>query len=109
MSGDGGPFADKRADLEAENPLLALRRQLCLGQADFARALGVSLPALWAAEKGTTANPIALWKALQALGYDTAELSDQYHRWRANLLEAGRLRLRHDLGSDPGQGSPPGR
>lgn len=77
-----------------DNPLILLRRRLGLGQAEFARALGVSLPSLWCAEKGTTAHPTALFHALQQLGYNAKELAAQYTRWRVRLVEDERFRLK---------------
>ena len=83
----------------ADNPFVRLRRTLGIGQAQFARALGISLPALWAAENGTTAQPNGVFRALHALGYDSPELPRTYARWRARLLEGERLRLRNDFAS----------
>lgn len=77
-----------------ENPIVGLRHKLGMGQAEFARVLGVSLPALWAAETGTTARPTAVLGALQRLHYDTASLSELYARWRADLLKDEGTRLR---------------
>jgi transcriptional regulator with XRE-family HTH domain len=81
----------------ADNPLIRLRRTLGIGQAQFARALGVSLPALWAAENGTTAQPTGIFRALHMLGYDSPELPRAYARWRARLLEGERHRLRDNF------------
>jgi transcriptional regulator with XRE-family HTH domain len=83
----------------ADNPFIRLRRTLGIGQAQFARALGVSLPALWAAENGTTAKPTGIFRALHSLGYDSPELPRAYARWRARLLEGERVRLRDDFAS----------
>jgi transcriptional regulator with XRE-family HTH domain len=89
-----------------DNPFLALRRRVGLGQAEFARVIGCSLPALWAAEKGTTAKPAAILRGLQQLGYNTTPLAERYARWRAEMLIDERLRIRIALKSE-GRGQPP--
>jgi transcriptional regulator with XRE-family HTH domain len=89
-----------------DNPFVALRRRIGLGQAEFARVIGCSLPALWAAEKGTTAKPGAILRGLQQLGYNTTPLAERYARWRDEMLIDERIRLRIALKSE-GQGQPP--
>ena len=66
-------------------------------QAEFARVLGVSLPCLWAAERGGTTRPMAVLRALRAMGYDAQSLGQEYTRWRAAQREAERLRLQRRL------------
>jgi transcriptional regulator with XRE-family HTH domain len=97
--GDDGSWIRLGELNRADNPFIRLRRTLGIGQAQFARALGISLPALWAAENGTTAQPTGVFRALHALGYDSPELPGAYARWRARLLERERLRLRDDFAS----------
>ena len=89
-----------------DNPFVALRRRIGLGQAEFARVIGCSLPSLWAAEKGTTVKPAAVLRGLQQLGYNTTLLAERYARWRAEMLIDERLRLRIALQSE-GRGQPP--
>ncbi len=79
-----------------DNPFVAVRRSLGVPQAEFARTLGVSLPTLWAAEKGSTARPLAVLRALRAMGYDAQRLAEEYLRWRVDQREAQRMRLRQD-------------
>jgi transcriptional regulator with XRE-family HTH domain len=88
------------------NPFVALRRTIGLGQADFARALGVSLPSLWAAENGTTAHPMGVFRALRAVGYEPAELVRAYDRWRARAVEGERNRMRNIIASIPKDPAP---
>ncbi|GAC1479403.1 MAG: hypothetical protein NVS1B6_20360 [Steroidobacteraceae bacterium] len=87
-------------ELEAplDNPFVAMRRNLGIPQAEFARTLGVSLPTLWAAEKGSTARPMSVLRALRAMGYDAQRLGEEYARWRTDERESHRLRLRQDAG-----------
>ena len=86
---------DKRPKSQgALNPFVAIRRQMQLGQAEFARIIGCSLPALWAAERGTTAKPTIILRGLQELGYDATRLAEQYGEWRSAMLEDERFRLR---------------
>jgi transcriptional regulator with XRE-family HTH domain len=84
-----------------ENPFLAIRRSLGMPQAEFARVLGVSLPCLWAAERGGTTRPMAVLRALRAIGYDAQGLGQDYARWRAAQREAERLRLQRRLSARP--------
>lgn len=84
-----------------ENPFLAIRRNLAMPQAEFARVLGVSLPCLWAAERGGTTRPMAVLRALRAMGYDAQRLGQDYTRWRAGQREAERLRLQQRLSARP--------
>jgi transcriptional regulator with XRE-family HTH domain len=86
-----------------------LRRRVGLGQAEFARVLGCSLPALWAAEKGATAKPAAILRGLQQLGYNTTPLAERYARWRAEMLIDERLRLRIALNSEGRDQAPPAK
>jgi DNA-binding XRE family transcriptional regulator len=79
-----------------DNPFLAVRRNLGIPQAEFARTLGVSLPTLWAAEKGSTARPMSVLRALRTMGYDAQRLGEEYVCWRAEQRESQRLRLRED-------------
>jgi transcriptional regulator with XRE-family HTH domain len=89
-----------------DNPFVALRRRIGLGQAEFARVIGCSLPALWAAEKGTTAKPAAILRGLQQLGYNATPLAERYARWRAEMLLDERIRLRIALKAEA-RGQPP--
>lgn len=91
---DKGPKAG-----DPENPFIRLRRQMGLGQAEFARIIGCSLPALWAAERGTTIKPSIILRGMQRLGYDATRLAEQYARWRVGMLESERMRLRSALES----------
>lgn len=76
-----------------------MRRNLGIPQAEFARTLGVSLPTLWAAEKGSTARPMSVLRALRSLGYDAQRLSEDYARWRVDQRESQRSQLRQDSGA----------
>lgn len=80
-----------------DNPFVAMRRNLGIPQAEFARTLGVSLPTLWAAEKGSTARPMSVLRALRSMGYDAPRLAEEYARWRINQRESQQLRLREDV------------
>jgi DNA-binding XRE family transcriptional regulator len=71
-----------------DNPFLAVRRNLGIPQAEFARTLGVSLPTLWAAEKGSTARPMSVLRALRTMGYDAQRLGEEYVCWRATIRSA---------------------
>ena len=82
-----------------DNPFLAVRRNLGIPQAEFARTLGVSRPTLWAAEKGSTARPISVLRALRSMGYDANRLGEEYVQWRADQRESQRLQLREDAGA----------
>ncbi|MDQ6710287.1 MAG: hypothetical protein M3Z11_06980 [Candidatus Dormibacteraeota bacterium] len=84
-----------------DNPFVAMRRNLGIPQAEFARTLGVSLPTLWAAEKGSTAKPVSVLRALRSMGYDAQRLGEDYARWRLDQRESQRLRLRQDAGARP--------
>ncbi len=77
-----------------DNPFVAMRRNLGIPQAEFARTLGVSLPTLWAAEKGSTARPMAVLRALRSMGYDAQRLGEEYVRWRTEQRDAQRRLLR---------------
>lgn len=77
-----------------DNPFVAMRRNLGIPQAEFARTLGVSLPTLWAAEKGSTARPMAVLRALRSMGYDAQRLGEEYVRWRTDQRDAQRQLLR---------------
>jgi transcriptional regulator with XRE-family HTH domain len=84
----------------ALNPFVAIRRQMQLGQAEFARVIGCSLPALWAAERGTTAKPTIILRGLQELGYEATQLAEKYGEWRSAMLKDERFRLRIALESE---------
>lgn len=79
-----------------ENPFLAVRRNLGIPQAEFARTLGVSLPTLWAAEKGSTAQPMSVLRALRSMGYDAQLLGEEYMRWRLAQRDSQRSRLKQE-------------
>ena len=79
-----------------ENPFVMMRRNLGIPQAEFARTLGVSLPTLWSAEKGSTARPMAVLRALKSMGYDAQRLGEDYIRWRTDQRELQRTRLKQD-------------
>ena len=76
-----------------------MRRNLGIPQAEFARTLGVSLPTLWAAEKGSTARPMSVLRALRSMGYDAQRLGEDYARWRVDQRESQRSQLRQDAGA----------
>jgi len=76
-----------------------MRKNLGIPQAEFARTLGVSLPTLWAAEKGSTARPMSVLRALRSMGYDAQRLAEDYALWRADQRESQRSRLRQDAGA----------
>ncbi|MEO6795595.1 MAG: hypothetical protein ABI401_04600 [Candidatus Dormibacter sp.] len=82
-----------------ENPIVQLRRRLSIGQAEFGRILGVSLAAVWAAENGVAAKPVAIFRALSLVGYDTQALSEAYRRWYGELVEDRRRRLKSRIHS----------
>ena len=93
MKGDQPPVASV-AGPPGESPIVAMRRRFNLGRAPFARAVGVSLPAVWGAEKGTTGNPVALLRALEHLGYDSARLLEGYRQWRREVVAQAGNRLK---------------
>jgi DNA-binding XRE family transcriptional regulator len=79
-----------------ENPFVVVRRNLGIPQAEFARTLGVSLPTLWSAEKGSTAKPMAVLRALKSMGYDAQRIGEEYMRWRIDQRDSQRSRLKED-------------
>ncbi len=82
-----------------ENPFVVVRRNLGVPQAEFARTLGVSLPTLWSAEKGSTARPMAVLRALRSMGYDAQRIGEEYMRWRIDQRDSQRTRLRREIGA----------
>jgi len=82
-----------------ENPFVVVRRNLGVPQAEFARTLGVSLPTLWSAEKGSTARPMAVLRALKSMGYDAQHLGEEYMRWRIDQRNSQRSRLKQGAGA----------
>lgn len=63
------------------SPVTEFREGLGLAQSEFARGLGVSLSAVWQAEKGLSQNPRKLWQALQKTGFDPTDLEQRHQTW----------------------------
>lgn len=79
------------------NPFRELRRAARLSPGEFADAIGVGYQALWAAERGRVAEPIALLAALERAGFNVEELAEQYRAWRLATQEKHRHQFRERL------------
>ena len=75
------------------NPFRELRRAARMSPGEFSDAIGVGYQALWAAERGRVAEPIALLDALERAGFNAEELAERYRAWRL----AAQQERRHQL------------
>lgn len=71
------------------NPIAALRENQGMDRARFALALGVSYSQLYAHEAGLVRQvQRAVLAGLARLGYDPAQVSQEYEAWRQTQREA---------------------
>ena len=79
------------------NPFRALRLAAGMSPGEFCDAIGVGYQALWAAERGRVAEPIALLDALERAGFDVEELAGRYRAWRLAAQQERRHQLHERL------------
>lgn len=88
----------KEANMERTgNPFRELRRAARMSPGEFSDAIGVGYQALWAAERGRVAEPIALLDALERAGFDVEELAARYRAWRLTTQQERRHQFRERL------------
>ena len=69
------------SQIQADNPIRQIRSHLKLTQAALARKVGVTIGAVYLAERGGILRPRRIISGLGRLGFDAAALEADYSAW----------------------------